>query len=148
MEQVWRRSLSSALEITLVAHLYRRQPVRDHQAGPSQSRSIQRLLHNLNELERLAVLRLKSTVSTFSLSVSRALVASSSSRIFGSLTIARAMAMRCFWPPDSSPPLAPILVLYRWKAMPRIPNLWRSMGKYSLDKIEILGEDEPLAGWR
>lgn len=38
---------------------------------------------------------------TFSLSVSRAEVASSRSRILGFLTMARAMAMRCFCPLDS-----------------------------------------------
>ncbi|KAL7738620.1 hypothetical protein ACLKA6_006914 [Drosophila palustris] len=39
--------------------------------------------------------------TTFSLSRSRADVASSSMRILGFLTSARAMAMRCFWPPDN-----------------------------------------------
>lgn len=38
---------------------------------------------------------------TFSLSVSKAEVASSRSRILGFLTMARAMAMRCFCPLDS-----------------------------------------------
>ena len=38
---------------------------------------------------------------TFSLSVSRAEVASSRSKMRGRLTRARAMAMRCFCPPDS-----------------------------------------------
>mmetsp|Transcript_10272 Transcript_10272/g.31590 ORF Transcript_10272/g.31590 Transcript_10272/m.31590 type:complete len:129 (-) Transcript_10272:1362-1748(-) len=37
-------------------------------------------------------------------------VASSSTRSRGSLTIARAMAMRCFWPPDSMTPRAPTSV--------------------------------------
>mmetsp|Transcript_30852 Transcript_30852/g.48353 ORF Transcript_30852/g.48353 Transcript_30852/m.48353 type:complete len:91 (-) Transcript_30852:479-751(-) len=36
-----------------------------------------------------------------SLSVSRALVASSRRRTEGFLTIARAIAIRCFWPPES-----------------------------------------------
>lgn len=49
---------------------------------------------------------------TFSLSVSRAEVASSSSRILGSRMIALAMAMRCFWPRESCEPWAPTLVLY------------------------------------
>mmetsp|Transcript_46994 Transcript_46994/g.93080 ORF Transcript_46994/g.93080 Transcript_46994/m.93080 type:complete len:82 (-) Transcript_46994:20-265(-) len=35
-----------------------------------------------------------------SFSLSSALVASSSSSTFGSRTIARATAMRCFWPPE------------------------------------------------
>ena len=48
---------------------------------------------------------------TFSLSVSRADVASSSNNILGSLTRARAMATRCFCPPDKWPPLGPTLVL-------------------------------------
>mmetsp|Transcript_100729 Transcript_100729/g.260215 ORF Transcript_100729/g.260215 Transcript_100729/m.260215 type:complete len:90 (+) Transcript_100729:418-687(+) len=43
-------------------------------------------------------------------SASRALVASSRSRIFGCLTSARAMAMRCFWPPDSCTPRSPTSV--------------------------------------
>ena len=38
---------------------------------------------------------------TFSLSVSRAEVASSNNSIFGSLTRARAIATRCFCPPDN-----------------------------------------------
>lgn len=49
---------------------------------------------------------------TFSLSVSRAEVASSSSRILGSRMIALAMAMRCFWPRESCEPWAPTLVSY------------------------------------
>lgn len=50
---------------------------------------------------------LHSECVTFSLSVSRAEVASSSNRILGFLTIARAMAMRCFCPLDSWEPWAP-----------------------------------------
>mmetsp|Transcript_3425 Transcript_3425/g.10992 ORF Transcript_3425/g.10992 Transcript_3425/m.10992 type:complete len:86 (-) Transcript_3425:268-525(-) len=42
-----------------------------------------------------------------SLALSSADVASSSSRIAGCLMTARAMAMRCFWPPDSLPPPRP-----------------------------------------
>lgn len=49
---------------------------------------------------------------TFSLSVSRAEVASSSSRILGFRTIARAMAMRCFSPLESCEPWAPTCVSY------------------------------------
>jgi len=41
---------------------------------------------------------------TFSLSVSKADVASSRSNILGSLIKARAMATRCFCPPDSCVP--------------------------------------------
>mmetsp|Transcript_1439 Transcript_1439/g.3871 ORF Transcript_1439/g.3871 Transcript_1439/m.3871 type:complete len:108 (-) Transcript_1439:1735-2058(-) len=38
--------------------------------------------------------------TTNSFSLSRALVASSRSRILGCRMIARAIAMRCFWPPE------------------------------------------------
>jgi len=51
---------------------------------------------------------------TFSLSVSRAEVASSSRRILGFLTNARAIAMRCFWPPLNCVPLPPTFVAYPW----------------------------------
>mmetsp|Transcript_43623 Transcript_43623/g.85237 ORF Transcript_43623/g.85237 Transcript_43623/m.85237 type:complete len:144 (-) Transcript_43623:52-483(-) len=47
-----------------------------------------------------------------SLSVSRALVASSSSRMRGLPTTARAMAMRCFCPPLICAPLSPHSVSY------------------------------------
>jgi len=47
-----------------------------------------------------------------SLSVSSADVASSSSRIFGSRTRARAIAMRCFCPPLSCAPRSPTNVSY------------------------------------
>jgi hypothetical protein len=43
-------------------------------------------------------------------SASRAEVASSRIRISGSLSRARAMAMRCFWPPESWVPRAPAAV--------------------------------------
>ena len=49
---------------------------------------------------------------TFSLSVSRAEVASSSRRILGFLTSARAIATRCFWPPLNCVPLSPTFVSY------------------------------------
>mmetsp|Transcript_53605 Transcript_53605/g.127686 ORF Transcript_53605/g.127686 Transcript_53605/m.127686 type:complete len:109 (+) Transcript_53605:843-1169(+) len=48
--------------------------------------------------------------TTFSLVVSRADVASSSSRIAGFLIIARAIATRCFCPPESCPPFSPTSV--------------------------------------
>ena len=44
---------------------------------------------------------------------SSALVASSSSRSFGFFSIARAMAIRCFWPPESWSPLSPTCVQQR-----------------------------------
>lgn len=49
---------------------------------------------------------------TFSLSVSKAEVASSRSSTFGLRRMALAMATRCFWPPDSWVPLSPAWVLY------------------------------------
>mmetsp|Transcript_78052 Transcript_78052/g.203365 ORF Transcript_78052/g.203365 Transcript_78052/m.203365 type:complete len:178 (-) Transcript_78052:437-970(-) len=48
--------------------------------------------------------------TTFSLWLSRALVASSSRRTGGSLTMARQIATRCFWPPDSLWPRGPTCV--------------------------------------
>lgn len=45
--------------------------------------------------------------TSFSDSESRALVASSSKRITGFFIMARAMAIRCFCPPDKSPPRSP-----------------------------------------
>mmetsp|Transcript_21861 Transcript_21861/g.50759 ORF Transcript_21861/g.50759 Transcript_21861/m.50759 type:complete len:155 (-) Transcript_21861:3728-4192(-) len=55
----------------------------------------------------------RAACTSFSLVESRALVASSSSRILGSDTIALAMAMRCFCPPDSCVPLSPHIVSKR-----------------------------------
>lgn len=51
-------------------------------------------------------------VFTCSLWRSSAEVASSRSKIFGFLSRARAMAIRCFWPPDSCVFLLPRFVLY------------------------------------
>lgn len=48
--------------------------------------------------------------NTFSLSESKAEVASSNSIIFGFLIRARAIAMRCFCPPDISVPFSPTKV--------------------------------------
>mmetsp|Transcript_98607 Transcript_98607/g.147801 ORF Transcript_98607/g.147801 Transcript_98607/m.147801 type:complete len:173 (-) Transcript_98607:1840-2358(-) len=45
--------------------------------------------------------------TSFSLVASSAEVASSRRRMRGFETMARAIAMRCFWPPLSSPPLSP-----------------------------------------
>mmetsp|Transcript_72038 Transcript_72038/g.128104 ORF Transcript_72038/g.128104 Transcript_72038/m.128104 type:complete len:103 (+) Transcript_72038:116-424(+) len=45
-----------------------------------------------------------------SLSESKALVASSNSSTFGCFRMARAMAMRCFWPPLSCTPRSPTSV--------------------------------------
>jgi len=57
---------------------------------------------------------------TFSLSVSRADVASSRRRIFGFLTSARAIAMRCFWPPLNCVPLSPTFVSYFYHKSPSL----------------------------
>ena len=59
---------------------------------------------------------------TFSLSESSAEVASSSNSIFGFRSSARAIATRCFWPPESWPPLAPTFVSYFCSHKNR--NLW------------------------
>mmetsp|Transcript_48572 Transcript_48572/g.151966 ORF Transcript_48572/g.151966 Transcript_48572/m.151966 type:complete len:114 (-) Transcript_48572:47-388(-) len=48
--------------------------------------------------------------TSFSDSLSSAEVASSKSRICGCLKSARAMAMRCFWPPEIWPPPTPTYV--------------------------------------
>lgn len=49
-------------------------------------------------------------ILTRSLSVSSAEVASSNTKILGFLSKARAMAILCFWPPDSSIPRSPTVV--------------------------------------
>lgn len=54
----------------------------------------------------------RASCTTRSDSASRALVASSSTRMLGFLIRARAMAMRCFWPPDSVAPRSPGSELY------------------------------------
>mmetsp|Transcript_78905 Transcript_78905/g.198284 ORF Transcript_78905/g.198284 Transcript_78905/m.198284 type:complete len:99 (-) Transcript_78905:228-524(-) len=54
----------------------------------------------------------KASCTTPSLSVSKALVASSNRRITGARTSARAMAMRCFCPPLSCAPRSPTSVRY------------------------------------
>lgn len=51
-------------------------------------------------------------LTKYSDSASSALVASSSNRIVGFLIKARAMAIRCFWPPDNWVPLSPHSVSY------------------------------------
>mmetsp|Transcript_4327 Transcript_4327/g.10410 ORF Transcript_4327/g.10410 Transcript_4327/m.10410 type:complete len:99 (+) Transcript_4327:521-817(+) len=51
--------------------------------------------------------RSRASCTSFSFSESSADVASSSSRILGSLSSARAMAMRCFCPPESITPRSP-----------------------------------------
>mmetsp|Transcript_15911 Transcript_15911/g.35623 ORF Transcript_15911/g.35623 Transcript_15911/m.35623 type:complete len:86 (-) Transcript_15911:124-381(-) len=56
--------------------------------------------------------RSSAACTSFSDSLSRALVASSRSRIAGLRTRARAIATRCFCPPESWPPLSPTCVSY------------------------------------
>mmetsp|Transcript_1429 Transcript_1429/g.5214 ORF Transcript_1429/g.5214 Transcript_1429/m.5214 type:complete len:205 (+) Transcript_1429:116-730(+) len=60
-------------------------------------------------------------------SLSNADVASSRSKIRGSLMMARAMEMRCFWPPETRPPPMPTLVSY--------PSGMRSMNSCALAVI-------------
>ncbi len=56
----------------------------------------------------------------FSEWASRALVASSKRRIAGFFRMARAMAIRCFWPPESCTPRSPVLVSYPFcKELPK-----------------------------
>jgi hypothetical protein len=63
-------------------------------------------------------------------------VASSSKRTFGSRRRARAMATRCFWPPERSAPLLPQMVL-----KPSLPN--RRCQHYYSPRNErgVLGRD-------
>ena len=56
---------------------------------------------------RPLVARSRASCTTRSDSASNALVASSSTRMQGFLIKARAMAMRCFWPPESVAPRSP-----------------------------------------
>mmetsp|Transcript_2915 Transcript_2915/g.7591 ORF Transcript_2915/g.7591 Transcript_2915/m.7591 type:complete len:81 (-) Transcript_2915:1857-2099(-) len=59
----------------------------------------------------LLIIASSAACTTFSLVLSSALVASSSSMMLGFLMMARAMAMRCFCPPESLPPPSPTWVL-------------------------------------
>ena len=74
-----------------------------HYTGATFSSLIQCLLYYLvsNVLFVMVTFVVHKNLFTFSLSVSNADVASSSNSIFGFLTRARAMAIRCFCPPDS-----------------------------------------------
>ena len=54
----------------------------------------------------------RESCTTFSLSLSRADVASSKIRICGFLRNTLAMDSRCYWPPESFTPLCPISVWY------------------------------------
>mmetsp|Transcript_38255 Transcript_38255/g.89535 ORF Transcript_38255/g.89535 Transcript_38255/m.89535 type:complete len:113 (-) Transcript_38255:51-389(-) len=59
-----------------------------------------------------AMIESSAACTTFSLSLSRADVASSSSSTAGCRTSARAIATRCFCPPESLPPPKPTCVSY------------------------------------
>src|SRR6187431_259027 len=61
----------------------------------------------ITSVVRLRMSRSRAFWTSRSLSESRELVASSSSRMGGFLRMARAMAMRCFWPPDKRAPRSP-----------------------------------------
>lgn len=85
--------------------------------GASLSSSVQCFLNDLQkwnkreiEMNFWATMGVFLSDLTFSLSASNADVASSNRRIFGFLIRARAMAMRCFCPPDSWVPFSPIRV--------------------------------------
>mmetsp|Transcript_73984 Transcript_73984/g.173690 ORF Transcript_73984/g.173690 Transcript_73984/m.173690 type:complete len:97 (-) Transcript_73984:1525-1815(-) len=56
---------------------------------------------------RPTIRRSRASCTSFSLSASNELVASSRSKILGSLSKARAMAIRCFCPPLSMTPRSP-----------------------------------------
>mmetsp|Transcript_24158 Transcript_24158/g.71883 ORF Transcript_24158/g.71883 Transcript_24158/m.71883 type:complete len:152 (+) Transcript_24158:3035-3490(+) len=65
----------------------------------------------VTEVKRLCDMMSSSAAcTTLSLALSSADVASSSSRMDGFLMIALAMAIRCFWPPESLPPPSPTCV--------------------------------------
>mmetsp|Transcript_82216 Transcript_82216/g.163847 ORF Transcript_82216/g.163847 Transcript_82216/m.163847 type:complete len:187 (-) Transcript_82216:1115-1675(-) len=68
----------------------------------------------------LAMISSSAACTMRSLSLSSADVASSSKSTAGFLMIARAMATRCFWPPDSLPPFRPTSVWYWLARMPEM----------------------------
>lgn len=70
-------------------------------------------------------------VTTCSLSASRSLVESSSTRISGFRIRALAMAIRCFWPPDTLPPFSPASSKYRARH-------WELIAMYIIMTSEIL----------
>mmetsp|Transcript_3898 Transcript_3898/g.5895 ORF Transcript_3898/g.5895 Transcript_3898/m.5895 type:complete len:101 (-) Transcript_3898:516-818(-) len=61
-------------------------------------------------LEPLPRRRSRASCTTYSLSLSSAEVASSRRRIFGFFKRVRAIAIRCFCPPDNCAPLSPTCV--------------------------------------
>mmetsp|Transcript_61858 Transcript_61858/g.182644 ORF Transcript_61858/g.182644 Transcript_61858/m.182644 type:complete len:150 (+) Transcript_61858:1054-1503(+) len=80
----------------------------------------------------------RASCTTRSLSVSSALVASSRSRIRGFFTRARAMAMRCFCPPDICVPLSPTSVSY-----PSGNDMMKSWALAILAASRICSSDAP-----
>ena len=99
------------------------------------------------ELHRRHNIYKRGAIKTFSLSLSSALVASSRRRTVGFLISARAIAMRCFCPPDNCVPFSPTLVPYPCVVM-RYNNNFKGMSgilfppkydpKLQLEIIEIL----------
>ena len=71
-----------------------------------------------------------------SLSVSRLLVASSRIRICGEARIARAMASRCCWPPESFTPRSPIRVSYLSGSLAM--NSW-ALARRAASSISLVG---------
>ncbi len=73
-------------------------------------------------VDRCTITRSRASWTTCSDSASKALVASSSSKIFGSFTIALAIATLCFCPPESCTPRSPTVVLN--PSGSAVMNLW------------------------
>lgn len=69
-----------------------------------------KVFHQLQCLFWKEISTKKRRIKTFSLSESKADVASSRSIILGFLIKARAMAILCFWPPEINVPLSPAIV--------------------------------------
>ena len=72
---------------------------------------------------RPAAARSRATWTSFSDSVSSAEVASSSNKIFGLRTRALAIAIRCFWPPESVAPPSPAYVSMPFGSFFRLQNM-------------------------
>lgn len=67
-----------------------------------------------------------------SVALSIALVESSSTRIAGSVSSARAIANRCRWPPDRVTPRSPITVWYPSGSSLMNPSAWASRATASI----------------
>lgn len=74
-----------------------------------------------------------------SLSESRALVASSSTKIGASLIIARAIAIRWRWPPDNLTPRSPTKVSYLLGSWSMNSSAWASLAAFLILLIEAPG---------